>query len=155
MLAQEFSDQGCQQFIITGSATGKVDKLNATHYCLVENFDLQKNCLTCRGPIKASSESMTHGNLYKMDKNTKVVIHVHNNKMWKRLLHKIPTTDKNAQYGTPEIAKEVERLFLETNVKDQKIFVLEGHEDGIFSFGETFQEAYDIIYRIIINDEEI
>lgn len=50
---------------------------------------------------------MTHGAVYEADSSIKAVVHIHNFQMWEYLLHKIPTTSKDALYGTPEIAKEV------------------------------------------------
>lgn len=35
--------------IITGSATGTIEKLNENHYCIVNNYNLEENCLTCTG----------------------------------------------------------------------------------------------------------
>src|SRR4030095_193273 len=46
-------------FIITGSSTGRLSKLNAAHYTVVTDYDLDENTLTCAGPIIASSESVT------------------------------------------------------------------------------------------------
>ena len=54
-------------FLITGSATGNLKKLNENHYVQVNEYDFLQNSLTCSGPIKASSESLSHA-----------VIHIHN-----------------------------------------------------------------------------
>src|ERR1700755_1036489 len=42
-------------FIITGSSSGKLPKLTAEHYTLVTGYDLDKNSLTAVGPVIASS----------------------------------------------------------------------------------------------------
>ena len=44
-------------------------------------------------------------------------------------------------YGTPAMAREVERLFRETDVMEQKLFSMAGHEDGIVGFGASAEEA--------------
>ncbi len=128
-------------FIITGSETGKIKKLDAIHYTKVIGFDLAKNNLVCEGPIKASSEIMTHGAIYRKDASVNAVIHVHNLKFWKKLLNKVPTTSADATYGTPEMAKEIMRLFDETDVQKKKIIVMAGHEEGVISFGNDLDEA--------------
>ncbi len=44
-------------------------------------------------------------------------------------------------YGTPEMAREVQRLFRETDVRARRIFAMAGHKDGIVAFGQDFREA--------------
>jgi hypothetical protein len=39
------------------------------------------------------------------------------------------------------MAVEVERLFLEAQVRRKRIFVMVGHEDGVVSFGRTLEKA--------------
>jgi L-ribulose-5-phosphate 4-epimerase len=133
------------QFIITGSATGKFNKLTNQHYTRVTSFDLDNNSLTAVGPIIASSESLTHATIYQIDREINAVIHVHNLKLWKKLLPFVPATHKAIEYGTPEMAYEIIRLFKETNVKEKKIVVMTGHEEGIISFGRNLDEAGEIL----------
>src|SRR5688572_4087497 len=57
------------KFIITGIETGKLQRLNGRHYTQVTAFNLDKNRITCIGPIKASSESLTHAMLYESHKD--------------------------------------------------------------------------------------
>ena len=132
-------------FIITGSATGKHPALNENHYVLVNKYDFDKNNLTCKGPIKASSESLSHAMIYECSSDTNAIIHIHNIDMWKNLIDKLPTTNKEISYGTPAIAKEIKRLFLESKVNDEKIIVMGGHKEGIISFGKTLDEAGNIL----------
>src|SRR3974377_1731298 len=86
------------QFIISGSATGKHKKLSARHYTTATSFNLAKNSLTAEGPIVASSESLTHAVIYKYDKKINAVIHVHDKRLWKKLFTKVPATKKNIEY---------------------------------------------------------
>ncbi len=131
-------------FIISGSTTGNLKKLNENHYTLVNNYDLEKNNLTCKGPIKASSESLSHAVIYEYS-DINAVIHIHNINMWEKLIDKVPTTNKDVSYGTPEMANEVKRLFKESNVSLERIIVMGGHKEGIISFGKTLDEAGNII----------
>jgi len=136
-----------QTFLITGSSTGEFEKLNETHYSLVTNYNLLQNSLTCKGPIKASSESLTHALIYECSPETNAVIHIHNIDMWNNLIHKVPTTKIEATYGTPEIANEIKRLFSESTVAAEKIIVMGGHKEGIISFGRTLEEAGNILLK--------
>ncbi len=133
------------KFIITGSATGNLNKLTPEHYVLVDTYDLKENSLVCIGPIKASSESLSHAVIYESSENTNAVIHIHDLKLWEKLLDKVPTTRKEVSYGTPEMANEIKRLFKETNVSDEKIIVMAGHEEGIMSLGKDLNEAGEIL----------
>lgn len=128
-------------FIITGSATGGIKQLSENHYTLVTEYNLEKNSLICSGPIKASSESLSHAVIYECSQETNAVIHIHHLEMWKKLLHHIPTTNTDIAFGTPEMAFEIQRLFAETDVNTKKILVMGGHSEGIIAFGKTLKEA--------------
>ncbi|MBN1688014.1 MAG: class II aldolase/adducin family protein [Candidatus Omnitrophica bacterium] len=133
------------EFIITGSQTGHLAKLEPEHYTLVCGWDIPKNAVTCRGPIQASSESLTHAMVYAMDNQIGAVIHGHSRPLWQKLLNRVPTSSKEVTYGTPEMAEEVRRLFRETDLPEKKIFVMGGHEEGILVFGKDLNEAGRIL----------
>jgi ribulose-5-phosphate 4-epimerase/fuculose-1-phosphate aldolase len=132
-------------FIITGSATGILEKLNENHYVKVNEYDFSQNSLTCMGPIKASSESLTHAVIYESSPETQAVIHIHNLNMWEKYIHKEPTTRSNVSYGTPEMAHEIKRLFKETDIALKKFIVMAGHEEGIIVFGSSLDEAGKVL----------
>ncbi len=134
-------------FIITGSATGGFKTLNGNHYVLVNDYNLLQNSLTCTGPIKASSESLSHAAIYECSQETNAVIHIHNFNMWEKLIHNVPTTREEIPYGTPEMAIEIKRLFKSTNVKTEKIISMAGHQEGIIAFGNTLDEAGEILLK--------
>jgi L-ribulose-5-phosphate 4-epimerase len=134
-----------QSFLITGSATGNFSKLNENHYVLVNEYNLAQNSLTCTGPIKASSESLSHAVIYESSPETNAVIHIHRISMWENLIYKVPTTKVDVSFGTPEMANEIKRLFKETKVAIEKIIVMGGHEEGIITFGKTLNEAGKIL----------
>jgi ribulose-5-phosphate 4-epimerase/fuculose-1-phosphate aldolase len=133
-------------FIITGSGTGNLNQLSENHYVLVNDYDVAKNSLTCAGPIKASSESLSHAMVYECLPETNSVIHIHNTDMWEKLMDQIPTTDKNVTYGTPEMASEIKKIVEELGNKE-KILVMGGHEGGIITFGKNLDEAGGILLR--------
>ena len=128
-------------FIISGSGTGMHTTARREHFTRVIHYDFPANSLLCRGPVQASSESLTHAAVYEADASAAAVVHVHHGELWRALLGKIPTTAKDVAYGTPEMAYDVLRLFRDTPVADGGIFVMGGHEDGIVGFGGSLQEA--------------
>jgi len=132
-------------FLISGTATGGLPTLTKSHYSLVTNYNLSTNTVTCMGPLKASSESLTHALIYECSAATNAVIHIHSLDLWNRLLHHAPTSSENISYGTPEMANEIKRLFAETALRKEKIIVMGGHQEGIISFGKDLEEAGNIL----------
>jgi len=132
-------------FLISGTATGGLPTLTKSHYSLVTNYNLSTNTVTCMGPVKASSESLTHALIYECSAATNAVIHIHNLDLWNRLLHHAPTSSENISYGTAEMANEIKRLFAETALRKEKIIVMGGHQEGIISFGRDLEEAGSIL----------
>lgn len=139
-------DEGTR-FLITGTQTGHLPVLTGKHYTLVTAVDIPKNEVVCEGPIQASSESMTHAVIYALNKEIRAVMHIHHPELWNKLKDKIPTTRADVPYGTPEMADEIRRLYRESDLQNQKILVMAGHEEGIIAFGKTLQEAGDILFR--------
>lgn len=132
-------------FIISGSATGKMQQLNESHYTLVTAFDLDSNSLTTEGPILASSESMTHAVIYESLPKVNFVFHVHHPVLWKKLLQSGPSTNADVEYGTPAMAREIQRLLSTNDLASLKLFSMGGHEEGIISFGANAAEAGHLI----------
>ena len=133
------------KFLITGSATGNYETLNSSHFSLVTKVNISQNSLFCEGPIVASSESMSHAVIYHTCPEVGAVVHVHSLALWQQLLWKIPTTDADAAYGTPEMANSIVDLLKNTDLRHSKLFVMSGHEEGIFSFGANLEEAVKIV----------
>ena len=133
-------------FIITGTKTGQLEELGPMHYTMVEAYDIQANTVFCRGPIKASSEALTHAMIYQLGGGLyDAIIHVHSLEMWKRLLNVVPTTGDTISYGTPEMAFEVKRLFQEGKLEEQKILAMAGHYEGIITFGKSLEQAFEVL----------
>jgi L-ribulose-5-phosphate 4-epimerase len=138
----EGAPQNERRFVISGTQTGSVTELLSEHYAVVQAYYPARNLIVGEGPVRPSSESLTHGMVYDMDETAQWVMHAHSPHIWRhaRALG-IPMTDGSVAYGSPEMAGEVQRLFRETDVADQKIFGMDGHEDGIVTFGATAEEA--------------
>ena len=137
-----------EQFYISGTSTGGIPELDQIHYPLVERCDPDLNTIWCRGLIKASAESMSHGAIYSSNAEVGAVVHIHNRQLWEKLIDVLPTTAKEVEYGTPEMAFEIRRIMTLPETLNQKVFVMGGHEEGIISFGKTVEEAALIILAL-------
>lgn len=137
-------------FIISGSQTGHLQVLTREHFAIVSSCDAYTNRVEAQGLIRPSSESLTHGMVYRQSDNINVILHAHSPDIWQAAdaLH-LPVTDAAVEYGTPAMAQEVDRLFRETNVAQQKIFSMGGHEDGIVAFGNSAGEAGAILIHTV------
>jgi len=140
-------DGATNNFYITGSATGGIPELTLADCARVVAYDFKRNWLRCEGSAIASSESLTHAVVYESDAKAGSIIHCHDSKLWAALLNQAPTSSKAVEYGTPEMAYQVTRLFRRTNVQDRKILVMAGHEGGIVAFGRDLEEAFAILMR--------
>jgi len=140
---------GTDKFIVSGTETGNIEKLNEMHYCIVTFVDINANTLYCTGPVRASSESMTHAAAYAADPNISAIIHCHSPTMWSKFIKKIPTTTKSAKYGTPQIANAIQKL-VSKEKKRPLLVVMGGHETGMFCVGKDIAsvgEEYLKVYK--------
>ena len=140
---------GGNQFVITGSATGEIPELEPGHYVKVGSFNIDDNAVQCSGPLKASSESLTHAAIYLADSDTNAVVHVHNLELWSELIYKVPTTNPGMDYGTTGLAKDITRLFLESDVFEKRIIVMAGDRAGILTFGHDIDEAVNVLMQYL------
>jgi ribulose-5-phosphate 4-epimerase/fuculose-1-phosphate aldolase len=135
-----------RRFVISGSQTGELAELGPEQYAIVTEFYPTENRVVAHGPIRPSSESLTHGAVYALDAAIRVVLHAHSPEIWQAApTLGIPITDPHVSYGTPDMAAEVARLFAESDVSRRRIFSMGGHEDGIVAFGETAQTAGEVL----------
>ena len=139
------------QFVITGSATGEIPELEPGHYVKVSSVNLDDNAVQCVGPLKASSESLTHAAIYMADPDANAVIHVHCIDLWNKLIHKSPTTNPSMDYGTIALAKDIFRLFSESDVIEKRIIIMAGDRAGILTFGHDMDEAANVLLSHLKN----
>ncbi|MBN9121389.1 MAG: class II aldolase/adducin family protein [Planctomycetes bacterium] len=126
-------------FVISGTATGGVQSAGPEHFTEVVWADVAANALGCRGPVAASSESLSHAAVYGAEPAAGTVIHVHHLRMWEELRGALPTTDPQAEAGTPAMADAI-AVLLRAGVPDG-LFVMGGHREGLMAFGRTTIEA--------------
>ena len=69
----------------------------------------------------------------------------HHFKTWRKLLNTLPATAENIEYGTPEMANEIARLFNEQKLSQHKIFAMAGHYEGVVSFGKNLAQAAELL----------
>lgn len=139
-----------RRFLISGSQTGDIAVLGAEHYAVVSECHPAENRIVASGPIRPSSESLTHGAVYALDPAIRVVLHAHSPEIWCAAARlNIPITDENVPYGTPAMAAEVARLYATTDMAQRHIFSMGGHEDGIVSFGATAQIAMTVLLEAL------
>ena len=132
---------GLHPFLITGTQTGGKADLLAEDYVVVTACYAMENRLVAEGPIKPSSEALTHGAVYALDSQILWVIHTHSPEIWHNAeALGVPMT-ANVPYGSPEMAAEVKRLYAESDLPEKRIFGMTGHEDGIVTYGRTAEEA--------------
>ena len=128
-------------FLISGTQTGHLAETDERHYALVTGVDIDKNTVTCSGPVKASSEAMTHAAIYALDGRIAAVVHVHSRSLWDRFLNVVPTTDARVPYGTPDMARELAKLFADFDFDETGVAVMAGHDEGLISFGPSLEAA--------------
>ena len=128
-------------FLISGTQTGNLPVTDERHYSLVTDCDIRANIVRCSGPIQASSEAMTHASIYALGDAIGAVVHVHSPELWRRYLDDLPTTRPDVAYGTPDMARELDRLYRMAGLREAGVAVMSGHEDGLNSFGTTIEEA--------------
>lgn len=134
--------QGRRAFVVTGTQTGGTAHLTLDEFCVVERYDYARNTVRSYGSILPSSESMTHGAIYDLSPHVRFVLHAHTPTIWRRARDlRLPTTDAAVPYGTPEMAREVGRLYRASALAERRVFAMGGHEDGIIAFGHTAEAA--------------
>lgn len=137
-------------FIICGTQTGGIPSLKGQHFVTVDDCDFNRNRITAHGPIKPSSESLTHGIIYQTNPSINFVFHIHSPHLWQhRQQWGIPCTGSDAEYGTQKMVQEVRELLSNDAVRNGHIVAMDGHEDGIVSFGATGKTAAGVLTSLL------
>jgi hypothetical protein len=106
---------------------------------------LERNSVLSYGPLKASSESMTHGAIYGANPAVKYVMHVHSRALFDDLLqsHWLETP-ADTPYGTPAMAYAVSRL-VRAQPSLPVLFVMAGHAEGIVAYGADLASTQQLL----------
>ncbi|MEJ2491207.1 MAG: class II aldolase/adducin family protein [Desulfuromonadales bacterium] len=141
------SDQG---FIITGTQTGALEHLTPQDYAIVLSCDPFNNRLTASGPVKPSSEALSHGILYQSAPAINWVMHLHSPDIFSACRElALPCTDPAVAYGTPEMAREIRRIALRHDSSCPCLLVMAGHQDGILAFGENADATGELVINTL------
>jgi Class II Aldolase and Adducin N-terminal domain len=133
---------GTHPMIISGTQTGAMEWLNATQFCMVTAASIRHNRIVAQGPVKPSSEALTHIAVYRCHPEIRFVMHVHSPEIWRATqILGIPWTAETIAYGTPAMAIAVHDLIQSQGSPPTGIFSMLGHEDGIVSYGITAESA--------------
>jgi ribulose-5-phosphate 4-epimerase/fuculose-1-phosphate aldolase len=137
------------RFLVTGTQTGGLPELGPEHLTEVVALDPTRNWLRCRGPVRASSESLSHAAVYRADPGTHAVVHVHHAALWERLHGRVPTTAPDALAGTTELAFAIADLLADAGARAAGLMVLGGHPEGLLSWGASLDAAGERILRVL------
>ncbi len=143
-LSMRSGDDG--RFIVSATQTGDA-ALNQQRVCEVLSCDLQRNQVVARGPMKPSSEALTHGAVFRLSADINWVFHIHQPTIWQHAQALgLPMTDPQIAYGTPAMAREMRRLFDPWGLS-QGLLAMAGHEDGIISFASNAETAALLLFE--------
>ena len=138
-------------FAITGTQTGHLANLDARHIAIVVDCNVDQNHMIAAGPVRPSSESMTHAAIYLQDDAVGAVIHGHSPHIWHaaRVL-KLPVIDSTVKYGTPAMARAVQSE-VQTIRRRRKptLLTMESHEDGVLAFGSNLEIAGAVLLKYL------
>ncbi len=127
-------------FLVSGSQTSGQKSPRLNEFALVENADIDSNCVASMGMVRPSSESMTHAVLYKTNPNIRCVLHAHDRMIWDCAFDLgLAITPAEIEYGTTEMALAVQEIA--RRLGDVGVFAMGGHRDGIVAFGRNEDEA--------------
>ena len=123
-------------FIISGTQTGLLERLQPEHYATVTACDPRRNRVEAHGITRPSSEALSHAVLYQSDPRIAWVMHLHAPEIFAARQHlALPETDPAAPYGSPAMAGEIVRLAAQSGWPG--LMAMGGHADGILAFGAT------------------
>ncbi|MEM9598019.1 MAG: class II aldolase/adducin family protein [Acidobacteriota bacterium] len=139
-----------RSFVISGSQTGHLPALGKEGWARVDRWDAIANRIEASGPIRPSSESLTHAAVYDAVPAARAVLHVHSPELWGGAADLgLQTTGDAIPYGTPEMAAEVARLVVPAGgggaPPKTGLFVMAGHEDGVVAWGPSLSAAGTVL----------
>jgi ribulose-5-phosphate 4-epimerase/fuculose-1-phosphate aldolase len=133
-------------FVISGTQTGDRRVLGSDGYVLVTETDVAENRVVSIGPVKPSSESLSHAAVYDARPDAMAVVHAHHAGAWQKALALHPATPPEVEAGTPEMAQALAALLAERSLP--AVIAMAGHEDGLLACG-TLEEAAAALLRLV------
>lgn len=134
-------------FYISGSQTGHIPHADESLFAHVLSFDLERREVFAEGPVKPSSEALTHAMCYVCDPAIGSVIHVHHAKLWEAGRDILPTTAADIPYGSRALQDAVYGMMQSGDLRKERILVTAGHREGVFTFGKDGKEAFNVLMQ--------
>lgn len=142
--------KGKKGFFITGSQTGSIEKLPAEKYCFIEYFSIAKNHVKAFGSVAPSSESITHSAIYSINPHIGAVVHTHSKEIFEKAGKLgLKFTSKKSSYGSVELALELKAAIYKMGSPDFGAVVTLGHEEGVFVWHKTIEEASNLCLELL------
>lgn len=149
-LSRRLPGQGGAAFLISGTQTGHLQTLRAEHYATVHQCSPALNQLHASGQTMPSSEALSHGVLYQCNPGVLWVMHLHSPEIFAcRTSLGLACTDPAADYGTPAMAAEIQRLASAHTGSDPELLVMTGHQDGILAYGASAEETGCLVVKTL------
>lgn len=152
-ISQRYTTDG--QFLISGTKTGKSNEMTADEWPLVIDYNINENHVYAKGVVQPSSESMTHAAIYEVAKDVNFILHIHNLELWTHASvdHEkkgFYSTPADITYGTPEMAKAIQKIYLENKEKSYyKPVVMLGHKEGLIMWGPKGEDLVNLFLEKI------
>ncbi|MDD1621747.1 MAG: class II aldolase/adducin family protein, partial [Methylococcaceae bacterium] len=128
-----------------------LQSLTLQHFALIQTASPELNRIQAIGLCAPSSESLTHACVYQQDPAIQAVIHVHSPELWHHTSTlRLPHTEADIPYGTPEMAQAVKNLFASGQLEGLPLFSMLGHEDGIVAFGPSLTAAATLLITQLV-----
>ncbi len=137
------------RFVVSGSQTGGRPATSAEDYATVDQWQLRPPSVAAHGPLRPSSETLTHAAIYAAAPAAQCVMHGHSPAIWNAKHLQLPTTDPLAAYGTPEMAESVRSLIAQGQLGSEGAFVMGGHEDGVVAYGSSVEQAGQMLVALL------
>jgi ribulose-5-phosphate 4-epimerase/fuculose-1-phosphate aldolase len=155
-LSRRLPDGDMDAFVISGTQTGHLEELTPADYAIVTSCDPLANKVAACGQIKPSSEALSHAILYQASPKVLWVMHLHSPDIFTYYAKlNLPCTSPSADYGTPEMALEIERLSAGLDYSKPEIIVMAGHQDGILAYGNSADATGRLVLATLEKAKEL
>lgn len=142
-------------FVISGTQTGHLPQLSASDYASILDFDLRRNCLQSTGPVRPSSEAMTHAAIYQRLSQATVIVHGHSPLIWRQARYlDLAATAADIAYGTPAMAWAMQNV-LQAGGLPFNTIVMQGHADGFITWGRNPEELINRVQALMTAAEHV
>lgn len=143
-------------FIISGTQTGGIPMLDASHYAVIDGYDIRHNQVRSHGPIEPSSECLSHAAVYAACPGARAVVHVHSAAIWHHAADLgLSRTPESARYGTPEMANAVTDMIRSMEDTSTGILCMGGHTDGVIAWGASVEQASECVLAMQVLAERL